>query len=227
LNNKLIFDLGFCNGIDTMYYLEQGFKVIAVEGNPILADSGNRRFKNEIEDKQLILLNKVISNYTEDSMNFYIHPDRIEWSSIYKEIAEQDGKQSTKVSVPSISLFDLIEQYGLPYYLKVDIEGCDVMTALNLIQLEEKPEVVSFELNKIDYVDIFIALKHAGYNKYQLRNQINNKPYSSGLFGYLLSEDKWLTFDEALSRYIKYRDLRLLDNTDLAIGWLDIHAKLN
>ena len=227
MKNKIIFDLGFCNGIDTMYYLSQGCKVVALEGNPTLVDIGNRRFKEEIENGQLILLNKVISNYTKDNIDFYINPEKIEWGSLYKEIAEQDGKQSIKVSVSSISFFDLIDLYGIPYYLKVDVEGCDVLIASNLSQLNEKPEVVSFELNKIDYLEIFMSLKRAGYTKFQLRNQINNIPYSSGLFGYLLPENKWLTFDEAFSRYVKYRDLRLLDNIDLAVGWLDLHAKLD
>jgi hypothetical protein len=66
----------------------------------------------------------------------------------------------------------------------------------------------------------------SGYKKFQLINQINNEPYSSGTFGEYLDKTKWLSFDEALGRYIKYRELKFIDNINLAIGWIDIHASM-
>ena len=33
---KLIFDIGMYDGSDTRYYLNEGFRVLAIEANPIL-----------------------------------------------------------------------------------------------------------------------------------------------------------------------------------------------
>jgi len=224
MDNNLIFDLGFCDGTDTTFYLENGFKVIAVEGNPTLAEIGSRRFKKEIDNGDLILLNNVICEGV-SKMDFYIHPDKIEWSSIYKHIAEQDGKESTKVSVDSITIFDMFKTFGVPYYMKVDIEGCDVSTSFHLSHAKEKPEFVSFELNRKDYLSLFYNLYASGYKEFQLVNQANNKPLSSGKFGQLLPENKWISIEDAISRYTKFNELRALDYDNLSFGWLDVHAK--
>jgi len=50
--------------------------------------------------------------------------------------------------------------------------------------------------------------------------------YSSGFFGNDLPNDKWLSYKEALTRYEKYKELKIIDNKELALGWLDLHASL-
>jgi len=224
MDNNLIFDLGFCDGTDTTFYLEKGFKVVAVEGNPSLAEIGSRRFKDEIDSGQLILLNRVVAEGV-SKMDFYIHPEKIEWSSIYKHIAEQDEKESIMVSVDSISIFELFKTFDTPHYMKVDIEGCDVLTSFHLSQAKEKPKFVSFELNRKDYLSLFYNLHKAGYTEFQLINQANNKPLSSGKFGQLLPENNWISLEEALFRYCKFNELRALDYDNLSFGWLDLHAR--
>jgi FkbM family methyltransferase len=224
MKNNLIFDLGFCDGTDTKFYLEQGYKVIAVEANPHLVMQGEIKFRSQIESGQLILLNKIVADYSEDKQDFFIRDDKIEWSSFFQEIAEQDGKKSKCIQLDSISIYNLVTKYGIPYYLKVDIEGCDILVSNQISNLKEIPKYSSFELNKKEYLDLLIDLRSAGYTKFQLRNQGNNEPLSSGLFGKLLPKNKWLSFEEVLSRYLKFRELRELDYENLSFGWLDIHA---
>ena len=36
----LIYDVGMHNGSDTAYYLHKGFRVLAIEANPVLAKQG-------------------------------------------------------------------------------------------------------------------------------------------------------------------------------------------
>jgi hypothetical protein len=74
---------------------------------------------------------------------------------------------------------------------------------------------------------IFAWLYIAGYKRYQLRNQIHNASHTSGEFGERLPVDKWLTCDEAIERYIKYKDLKQIDRDELGLGWLDLHARLD
>lgn len=247
LNKKqLIFDLGFHNGDDTDFYLQKGFNVVAIEANPNLVKEGNIRFAKEIQKNRLTLINKVVSD-NKRRQDFYIHPNKSDWSSAYKEIAESDGSKSKIVSIDTISFSDLCHDFGIPFYAKIDIEGCDLVVAQQLSELKNKPKYVSFELSKKNYAGIFSWLYLAGYKKFQLINQMNNvnrkkdptqkivegkninyhfTKYSSGFFGNDLPKEKWLSYDEAINRYLKYRELKIIDNQELALGWLDIHASL-
>lgn len=246
INNNLIFDLGFHNGDDTLFYLKTGFNVVAVEANTFLVENAIKKFKDYINNKKLVLINKAISNHT-GKINFYIHPTKSDWSSTQQKMAESDGSKAQVICVDTIILTDLCKEYGVPYYLKTDIEGEDICVAKELFSLRDKPEYVSFEISKTSFAGIFSWLFCSGYKKYQLVNQMNNPyrnirqtelvsdeekvpfkftEYSSGFFGKQLPAEKWLDYEEALSRYVKYRELKLVDNQELALGWLDLHAKL-
>lgn len=246
IKTNLIFDLGFYNGDDSDFYLKKGFNVVALEANPELVKEGIKRFKRDIDKKNLILINKAVSNNI-GMQNFYIHPNKPDWSSCDKRLAESDGSQAKVVSIETVSLNGLCRDFGVPLYVKVDVEGCDTIVAEQLYSLENKPQYISFEISKRDYAGIFSWLYASGYKKFQLVNQLNNidrkreetqtlvegreidyqfTQYSSGFFGKDLLQDKWLSYDEALSRYVKYRELKLLDNQELALGWLDVHASL-
>jgi hypothetical protein len=160
--------------------------------------------------------------------------------------AESDGSKADVITVDSMSLGDLCSQYGVPRYVKVDVEGCDLMVAQQVSQMQEKPTYISFETSKRDYAGLFAYLYVAGYIGYQLVNQANNSSrgaperpgegytieyrfsqYSSGYFGKDLPRDKWLSYDEALVRYIKYKELKQIDNQELGLGWLDLHARMD
>lgn len=218
--DNLIFDLGYHIGVDSKHYIEKDFNVLAVEANPTLIGS--------YKHSNLIVINAAIvsQNYTDGKIAFYVNAEHTDWSSCDQNIANQNNSTSTKIFVPVVTIRRLVDTYGVPYYMKVDVEGADLEVAKQVVNLPIKPRYISFELNKRDYAEIFMYLKMSGYKKFQLINQINNEPYSSGTFGEYLDKTKWLSFDEALGRYIKYRELKFIDNTNLAIGWIDIHASM-
>lgn len=235
IKKNLVFDFGFHNGDDSSFYLKKGFTVVALEANPDLIEEGKKRFIKEVKNKKLFLINKAVTGTnSKRKLKFYVNPKRSDWSSCYREFAENDGSKSKVVSVESVSIDDLCKKFGVPLYVKVDIEGCDVMVAEDLYSLKEKPKFVSFETSRLTYDGIFSWLYVAGYKKFQLINQLNNSlrmengftKHSSGFFGDDLPKNKWLSFDEALVRYIKYKELKIADNQELALGWLDIHASL-
>lgn len=227
MHNDLIFDLGFHNGTDTAFYLSKGFKVVAIEANPELINDGLIRFKNEIDTGKLILLNNAIADKPGDSINFYIHPTKTEWSSCIQTKAESDGSQARLASVITTTLLQLCDEFGTPTYVKTDIEGHDITVAQQLFLLKDKPSYVSFETSKQDYAGIFSWLYVSGYKSFQLQNQLNNPPFSSGKFGQDLDLNKWKSFDETLVNYIKYKELKAIDNIELACGWLDVHARFS
>ena len=223
--SKLIFDLGFHKGEDTANYLSKGYNVIAVEANTELFEIGTRFFKSEIENGKLALLNKAIHGTSGAIVSFFINKNVTEWGSIKQEIAGQDKSKAVEQKIETITFADLCKEYGVPYYCKVDIERADLFVAYNLYRYQ--PPYISFELNKIDYFDIFCYLKQNGYTKFQLRNQANNNPYgSSGDFGVELPNYNWIDIHEALKRYIKFNELRQLDYSNLSFGWMDLHARL-
>lgn len=245
ISNNLIFDLGSYNGDDTDYYLNKGFRVVAVEANPELVKAGFRRFDSYIKAGRLILLNKAISDDS-GKVDFFVHPTKKDWSSCLSSMAESDGSSATCVKVDSTNIHELFFEYGVPYYLKVDIEGCDLLVAKHLSKCELKPKFVSFETSRRDYFGIFSYLYVSGYSRFQLINQANNRnrvvpetvtddnggnfkfsEFSSGFFGDDLPKEKWFTFDELLTRYVKYKELKQIDNAELGLGWLDVHARMD
>lgn len=237
---QTVFDLGFHNGDDTDYYLARGCRVIAVEANPYLAQAGATRFAEAIGTGRLTLINKAIAPGA-GPVSFHIHRTNSDWSSCFEELVRSDGSEPETVQVEAISLHDLYREFGVPHYAKVDLEGCDVFTARQVFEYPEKPRYLSFETNKRDYAALFSYLYVSGYKSFQLVNQALNPQrsagpdhvaagyrftrFSSGPFGEDLPADRWLDFDEALTRYIKYKELKQLDNRELGLGWVDVHAR--
>ena len=245
VNDTLIFDLGFHNGDDTDYYLAKGYRVVAVEANPHLAAEGQTRFAKEIATGRLTLINKAISE-NDGIIDFYIHRQNSDWSSCFMDIVRSDGSYPDIVQVETTNIRKLYQEFGVPHYAKVDLEGYDVFTAKQVYEHPVKPSFISFETSKRDYAGIFSYLYVAGFKRFQLVNQANNpaRPatvmaedgtshtyeftrFSSGPFGADLPKDQWLSFDDALTRYLKYKELKQLDNRELGLGWVDIHATMS
>ena len=223
MNNNLIFDLGFLDGTDSKNYLDKGYKVIAVEANPDLVISVQKKHTDFYSNPDFGIYNKVISDKSKEIVPFYVNEKRPEVSSLEKWIATQNYTQEVITeNVESMTLHDLIFTFGVPYYIKVDVEGVDKIVAKQIYELEEKPRFVSFELNKDDFIDIFYYMKKSGYTKYKLVNQLNNPKNSSGDFGKYL--ENWLDYNTAFSNYCKYRELKIIDNVNLGIGWIDLHC---
>lgn len=242
-SNGLIFDFGFHNGDDSAFYLAKGYQVVAIEAHPELVEAGLRRFSMEVEAGRLVLLHKAVCEVS-GKVDFFVHAAKPEWSSCVLSMAQSDGSCAVGVEVDSTNLHELCLQYGVPDYLKVDIEGCDLFVAKQLSECERKPRFVSFETSRRDYAGIFSYLYVSGYSRFQLVNQANNpkrranvmnsrggtftfSEFSSGLFGEDLPKEQWLTFDETLTRYIKYKELKQIDNVELGLGWLDVHARVD
>lgn len=164
---KLIFDIGMHKGQDSQFYLKRGYKVIAVEANPILAKKNADKFKAYIDTGQLIIENVGMAD-KKGVLPFYINKSLSEWSSFNKEYGSRRGKFEV-VNIECITINDLIEKYGIPYYIKVDIEGYDYYIVNNLPG--NKVPYVSCEFTDIELLD---ELKEKGYNKFKMISQGDN-----------------------------------------------------
>lgn len=168
-SNDWIFDIGMHIGEDTRHYLAKGYKVLAVEANPILAKENSVKFKKAIDQKQLVILNAGIAN-KEAVLPFYVNHRLSEWSSFDKATGTRNNTAYHVIDVPCVTTRSLFEQYGVPYYLKVDIEGFDHYCLHDIVP-EFKPKYVSCEAVYLDWMEILVQ---KGYTKFKLLNQANN-----------------------------------------------------
>lgn len=161
---SLIFDIGFNNGDDTEYYLSEGHTVVAVEASPLLCEKGREKFSREIKEGRLALLNVgVWSERT--TLPFFVNESNHGWSSFLPQWGHQGGKFHT-VEIPCFTLSDLISQHGMPWYLKIDVEGADHAI---IHSMKEFPQFFSCELGHAS--DTLEQLKAFGYRKFMLLNQ--------------------------------------------------------
>jgi FkbM family methyltransferase len=227
---KLIFDIGMHDGTDTHFYLAKGFKVIAVEANPYLVAKAEIRFKNEIQNGQLVIINKAIGPDELATVDFYISETKDDWGTIYKDWNSKYEPHYKCLKVDVIKLDTLISEYGTPYYMKIDIEGADVLCLRALLKSSIKPTHLSIELlsknnfatKNVDCLEIIAYLYAIGYRTFQVADQSKNallkcpnpalegeyhdftfSGTSSGLFGKEMLLPT-LSVDEVSSQYLDY-----------------------
>lgn len=125
-NDNLIYDVGLHNGDDTAYYLNKGYRVIAIEADPVQADIAKGKFKEYVDREQLLILNIGVAA-EEGEFDFYINEIQPEWNSFDLSIASRDGLPYHAIKIETRPFDSIIKKNGVPYYLKVDIEGNDYL----------------------------------------------------------------------------------------------------
>lgn len=167
---NLIIDIGMHKGEDAIHYLKSGYNVLGVEANPILVDEAKKKFSNYIKDGKLQIINVGIAE-KEGILPFYKNLRLTEWSSFNYEFGTRNNTKCETINVPCITTAQLLEEYGVPYYLKVDIEGYDLICVSGLSNDRELPQYISCEAGNVESLD---TLKDKGYKKFKLINQLNN-----------------------------------------------------
>ncbi len=165
---KKIFDIGMYDGADTAYYLESGYSVVSVEANVKLFDDVKRRFEPQIASGQLTCINAAISPHGE-SVNLTLCGQDLGASSVFSNrIAHR--RPSGTVLVPGVTLNHIFEQYGVPEFLKVDIEGADRLCVLALTP-DIRPRFLSFEVSD-DVEELLSHVQSIGYKRFKIINQV-------------------------------------------------------
>jgi FkbM family methyltransferase len=165
---QLVYDIGFFDGADSQQYLSGGFKVIAVEADVNLFQSGLQKFAKEISTGDLVLLNVGISNKDEGHLKFFINLTNPQWSSFDEPHGTQGGRYKEEY-VNTRTLGSLMQEYGDAYYCKIDLEGFDQIAVKSIIESRVAvPRYLSVETSDESMVDL---LAEAGYSKFKLINQ--------------------------------------------------------
>jgi FkbM family methyltransferase len=238
-NNRLIFDIGMHKGFDTGFYLKKGFSVVGVEARRDLCAIVAVAEAQAIADGRLSIVEKALFLTADEERSFYVNPSKDDWGSLFLGTAEKGIAKAEKIYVRTTTLQELISRFGVPYYLKCDIEGGDYILVDQLARLNQLPSFVSIEVTRLGEIAKLFAL---GFDRFQLVNQQMNAWVAcpspsregnyvkqrfngemSGLFGHELSADKWVEFDTAARLFLDWVDLGRRDK-NLAIGWLDAHV---
>jgi FkbM family methyltransferase len=235
----LIMDIGMNNGLDSLFYLRKGFRVVAIEANPLLVKKAQFDLASYIASGQLIIEHVGLGEQ-EGQFNFYINLENDHWSSFVKDYGTRNGTRYEEISINCIKPQSLFEKYGMPYYLKIDIEGKDINVVRSLHDFTDRPQYISIEENQTYF---FAELWSLGYRGFKLVDQRNltqvkcpNPPLegiyvdatfdgnTSGPFG-KEAPGEWMTFDLALEKYLT--EIRSPTRGYLVgHSWFDIHGRI-
>lgn len=213
-------------GEDTYYYLQMGYNVIAFEANPSLIEHCKNRFSYEIQQGRLTIIEGAIVSkkiMAGNSIIFYKSSNSV-WGTVSKKWNERNLKKgaiSEKIYVPIIDFENCIQEYGIPYYMKIDIEGMDIVCLNALYNFDTKPIYVSIESEKVSFINIkkeFQIFEDLGYLDFKIVNQADVEKLninshkgtqgfyhkfifgSSGAFGEDINK-KWISKQKALFIY--------------------------
>jgi FkbM family methyltransferase len=126
--------------------------VVAIEANTCLAKCAAERFRTQIGSDQLRILNIGIAA-EEGELPFWICETYSEWSSFDRKITSRDGCPHHEVMAPCRRFASVLEEFGVPYYLKVDIEGNDIL-CLQDLNPRRLPKFVSTESASPDVITL-------------------------------------------------------------------------
>ena len=175
---NLIFDVGLNIGQDTGFYLSQGYQVLAIEADPTLAAAARNRFHREISEGRLEVLNVGIAE-KDGFADFWICEEKPEFNSFHRQIAARDSYSHHSTQIPVLRFASIIERYGIPHFLKIDIEGND-MLCLDALNPSALPKYISVESecpldeqsgSVEDRLRTLQKLASLGYNRFKLIDQ--------------------------------------------------------
>ncbi|MGY1425073.1 hypothetical protein [Lysobacter sp. A289] len=104
---------------------------------------------------------------------------------------------SRACTVPTVTFAELVQQYGVPHHVKVDIEGADRYCILALDR-GNRPQFLSFEADD-DLEELVAHLASLGYSRFKLIGQcsfleLDNESSLEARIRWKLM--RWLGFDE-------------------------------
>jgi FkbM family methyltransferase len=150
---NLIFDIGAYDGHKTAAFLEISKTVVSCEPDPHNFRTLQVRFRNKL--KRVKLLPVALSS-REGEETFLVHHEgsafntlNPEWQSILEKDKQQRWQEDIQfapekqVTVVTTTLDNLIKEYGMPDFIKIDVEGYEMQVFQGLSQ---PVPCISFEM---------------------------------------------------------------------------------
>ena len=171
---NLVFDIGFNRGEFSKVCIEKNpdCKIVGVEANPSL-------YYDFEQSSNIKLLHRLVSDGKEDAVDFYIDPSQDGIST-----ASQDFMESSRFSkgskylaknsatwyrigkVKTITLDEMVKEYGHPDIIKIDVEGYEHKV---ISGLTEKAGKICFECHEEEIDKLYKMVDHLmglGYSSF-------------------------------------------------------------
>ncbi|MCF8236666.1 MAG: FkbM family methyltransferase [Saprospiraceae bacterium] len=173
----LCFDLGAHLGNRTTVWRQLGAIVVAVEPQPRCVEELQRRFA---EDTQVTILPAAITRHS-GSATLHINSASPTistlrddaWQSHMARFSSRNERWDECIEIPTCTLEDLIREYGLPAFCKIDIEGSELDVLRGLLQPLPHLSIEFFSEDLQEAFAVLDRLEYLGtyvYN-YSLREQ--------------------------------------------------------
>ena len=204
---KLVFDVGANKGNKTRALLELGCDVIAVEPEFKSLRTLQYRFGN---NKRVKIVEKGLSDKP-GKATIHIAAPRSGFNTLSDKwvgiLGQSDVNRfekkiaySDEYEIELSTLDELIKTFGLPYFIKIDVEGYE----LNVLKgLTQAPDFISFETNLPEFLD---------ETKQCLQQLLQISPTAS--FNYSIAESlvlpNWIS-GEALTQILTTGGLRYME----------------
>jgi FkbM family methyltransferase len=173
MDSQLIYDVGMNNGDDTAYYLRRRYRVIAIEPNPELVDTASKRFHYEIKSGRLKILNVGVT--AEDGeFTFWICRADSRLSSFSLHDASLNHKYNVSdIRVKGRKFCSILNEFGVPFYLKIDIQGNDSL-CIEALDPANVPKFISVEW--FSDLPMVALLRKRGFNQFKCISQTHFLP---------------------------------------------------
>ena len=224
MESDLIYDVGLHTGKDAAFYLAKGFRVVGIEADPGLYRRALERFAEPIATGRMTVLNVAVAERP-GPVRFFVSSRYDFWGTISDAFAQRNengGDAPQEVVVMGAPFDQVIEEHGCPYYLKIDIEGADVLCLEGLARTSLRPRFLSFEaefFTEEQAWEAFDLLRRMGYHDCKIVDQTRlarvvcpnpalEGHYVDQVFDHMMSgpfgdeaPGPWVPLDETWRRY--------------------------
>jgi len=208
--NKLIYDVGANKGNKVKAFLKMGFTVIALE--PEKKSLSTLRYRYS-KNKKVTLVEKAVSD-KEGKLTIHIAEARSglntlsdKWVGSLEDTEENRWHKEhafrNSYEVEVTTLKELFNKYGVPYYLKIDVEGFEI----NVIRgMDKAPAFISFETNLPEFLEEtigciqkIIALAPSAKFNYSIKDKLELTQWINAVELETIIKDQGLRYMEIIA----------------------------
>jgi FkbM family methyltransferase len=162
---------------DSLYYLETGHSVIAIEAHPAYVAHAERRLRQYVQSGQLLILNCAVAS-ARGPVTLRLNGFDLGGHSLFADTSH-DTAIVGGVEVDGCTIVDVLERaQRRPKLIKIDIEGAD-FHCLRGLSAANRPDFLSCEMHD-GLEEVMPHLTDIGFSRFKLIDQTTFRELSVG-----------------------------------------------